>query len=378
MWQLHDVSRFKTRIQQIPFFYHRGAKDIAAKVRGVHRPGWTWVSDDISGYDQSVSDKHQRELANLIWARLISGDFSSFKNSWKDLPLLGPPLQLGQEAFVYIKRGMTPSGDLTTALDGTLINAARVLHCAARAMGTTARMAREAWGSSWCAFIQGDDTILGFKSDAFDVAQYEAASAELGYDTKVVPGVVFLMNLIEPTTGTWAPLASRVFQQTVFNEYGGRHPAVELFAFIARTPNQFWRVNPWADEVARLIADGECFSHYRVTPQTAREVFSSPVYMADLERELRTTPHRDERFKAVDPSGLSSAVSALLGSAADFALPTVSPHDAFDAAKRVAHFIGLSEEERPPQSVGIPGLPAPLESYYKLLQGKEDPDDEQA
>lgn len=351
MWQAHLVSKIKTRLVQVPFFYHAGPAEVAAKVRAAHRPGWIWYSDDISGYDQSVCDTHQRELASLVVAPLMGDDgkeFAAFKIAWKDIPLLAPSIRKGPEASLYRKKGMTPSGDLMTAFDGTLINAARVLTCVARAAGISVRAARESWGSSWTAFIQGDDTVLGFRRGFLDIGKYSTASEELGYSTKLVPGVVFLMHLIEPETGKWAPLAARVYQQTVFNEYGGRHPAIELFSFMARATDEFWFHNPWATTVAGMIRDGECFTAYRVTPQTARSALSLASFREDLERELPKVPKRWERFGEFRPSGVSDFVATLLADDGSTPLPVMTSRDAEKWATKIASFMSIPADDRPP------------------------------
>lgn len=360
MWQATNVAAFKTRIVQIPFFYHRGPADVAAKVKSVHRRGWVWFSDDISGYDQSVSDTHQRELAREVIAPLAGGDFAAYKLQWKDIPLLGPPLSRSAEGFLYTKKGMTPSGDLMTAVDGTLINAARVIRAVAVASGMTEEHARQSWGSRWCAFIQGDDTILGFEKGLIDMDKYVEVSEGLGYKTKLVAGVVFLMHLIDPETGRWTPLASRVYQQTVFNEYGGRAPCVELLSFVARATPRFMAENPWADEVLRMVGDGECFTRYGVTPWTATRALTDPVFVADLEAELPTVPHADKRFKDIDHSLLSDSVSRLLSKDDSSPLlgPQITRNEARTAALRIAAHMAVDKEER--QTTLPTGLPAAL------------------
>jgi len=270
---------------------------------------------------------------------------------------------------------MTPSGDLTTAMDGTLINAARVLTAVAAAMGVTPRVARERWGSTWCAFIQGDDTILGFERGTLDIDKYEAESRRLGYSTKIVEGVVFLMHLIRPTSGSWTPLVARVFQQTVFNEYGGRHPAVELFSFIARATPQFWDVNPWSGQIDRMLRDGECFSRYGVRPFEARRALKDPVFQAELAEQLKTVPQRDVRFQGVDLSGLSDAAASLLAEASETTpLPLVSREVALTGARRLAAFIATPAEDRP--SGHIPHLHSDLQEYYDHITQKGETNDD--
>jgi hypothetical protein len=369
MFQLERVARVKTRVEQIPFFYHAGPADVASKVHAVHRPGWVWFSDDISGYDQSVSDTHQRELGQFVVAPLIDSAFADFKMEWKDIPLLGPSLDTSNEAFLYLKRGMTPSGDLMTAFDGTTINAARVITCVARARGISERDARADWGVRWAAFIQGDDTVLGFQKGLIDIAKYAEVSAELGYNTKLITGCVFLMHLIEPKTGVWAPLASRVFQQTVFNEYGGRHPSIELLSFMARTPGHFWARNPWAQSVANMLKDSEPFKRYHVRPDTAAFAMTDPAFRHDVERELKTTPKKDERFKGLTNPVLSSVAAGLLSDTREAPMPRLTRDAAWEAAQRVAQIMATPLEHRSPTAVANI---KPLAAYWAVIEGHDD------
>ena len=255
-----------------------------------------------------------------------------------------------------------------TAFDGTVINAARVLRCVALATGMTLEATAASWGSRWAAFIQGDDTIIGAPAGFIDFDKYEEASAALGYKTKLIDGCVFLMHLIDPSTGRFSPLASRVFQQTVFNEYGGRHPSVELFSYMARATPGFIANNPWATRVEEMIKDGECFTRYGVIPVNFRAALRDPVFMEDLQRELLTTPNAADRFKDVSRSGLSDAVSALLTNADEVELPTVTAEEAWDAAQRVAAFMAIPAEQR---TSTLPQLPLPLQDYYnRITQGE--------
>jgi len=375
MWQLRGVAELKRWIMNVPAFYHKGPAHVARKVAAVHRDDWLWHSDDISAYDQSVSDTHQRELYSLVYAPLLKGTGLSslvdFKLAWKDTPVLGPPHWTSDRAFLYDKRGMTASGDLTTAADGTVINAARILRCVARAAKITVTQAAASWGRSWAAFIQGDDTVIGFRRGWLDIGTYETVSAELGYKTKVVPGVIFLMHLIDPPTGRWCPLASRVFQQTVFNEYGGRHPVIELFAFAARATPEFWGTNPWALEIAKTVADGECFQHYRTTPQLARSAIASPLVQHDLEEQLPGTPNLDTRFASVDLPGLSDAVHSLLARDQTTPLPQVTPVVAWRGARALAEYMAKPASTRPAE---IPDLGSELRDYYNVLSGRKGSD----
>jgi hypothetical protein len=225
--------------------------------------------------------------------------------------------------------------------------------------------------------IQGDDTVLG-TSVPIDRNKYEETSAELGYVTKIADGVVFLMHAINPFSGAWTPLASRVYQQTVFNEYGGVAPAVELFSFIARTPPHFWHTNPWAVDVAQLLRNGEPFLHYGVTPATAADALNDPVFMTDLAYALKTTPKRAERFKTFDETTLprnklSDAVAALIDDRNEVDLPQLPPDEAWTAAQQLATYMAIPEEERHGL---LPSLSGSAATYMQYITTGENHDDD--
>jgi hypothetical protein len=372
MWQVPHAWKIKARQRAIPQLQHFGPADCAEKVSAWHTPGMMWISDDISGFDQSVSDAHQREMIAEVYSPIIGQDASAFMLDWKDVPLLGPGLDTSHEGFLYRKLGMTASGDLKTALDGTVINFARLLRCVAVATGHTLAATVAGLGRWWHCLVQGDDTVLGC-SVPFDRAKYVATSEALGYATKLQDGVVFLMHAFLPATGAWAPLASRVFQQSVFNEYGGESPAVELFSFIARTPDHFWNRNPWADRVTGLFADGSAFVRYGVTPRTAHSAMTNPTFMADLAKDLGLIKGRAERFKSVEDSMfnktyLSDAVARLLDDRSEIELPRLTPAEAWDAAQRLAQYMAIPGDDRPRQ---LPTLGGPADDYLTYVQTGE-------
>lgn len=368
MMQVPWAHALKYRQAQVPNLWHLGPADVASKLRAWHGRGWAWWSDDISKYDQSVSDTHQRELSQTVIARFAGSEAARFKLKWKDLPLLGPGLDTGSEGFLYKKLGMTPSGDLLTAFDGTFINFARIIRCMRAITGKSAEEVLQGLNSWWACVVQGDDTVIGMERGLMKTDVYVETSAELGYSTKLVEGAVFLMHHIRPSSGEWAPLASRVFQQTAFNEYPGVSPAVELFSYIARTGAAFWRSNPWAERVTALLQDGEPFSKYGVTPFTAATALTNPRFINDLQHELGLTSHRAERFKSLDTdwiaSHVSDAAAALLDDRAELPLPPVAPVTAWSAAQRLAGYMAIPSDLRPRH---LPSLPGDAQTYLDYV-----------
>lgn len=351
-------------------FYHPGgAPAVADKIRRMDSPDSQWLSDDITAFDTNVRHQHQLELATCIHGPIASDRWREFKAHWTVLPLLGPPIQGGSEAYLYTKRGGTPSGSIDTAIDGTLINAARIIMAVAAATRRSPRQVWHAKGSWWDLLCLGDDTLLRVPKN-FDQAVYVRESERLGYPCRLSPHMVFLMNAFG-RQGQWAPLATRVFQQTVFHEYGGGGPAAELFSFIARTSTGFWTLNPWASLVADLVGDAEPFARYKVTPVTAARALNDPVFTTDLARELHLKPARSKLLEMEEhhnlPPALSLFAARLLSRPLrpDATLPAIKARET--DIMQIARYMGKTQEER--QSAGeLTGLSEEVQSLIDSME----------
>jgi len=365
MLQKRWADLLKARMYRLRQFYHPGgARHIAAKISVITRalgPGHVWFSDDITAFDTNVRPNHQDEMADLIHGR-ISPRWRAFKHEWKDIPLLAAPIAEGAEAFLYDKHGGTPSGAIDTAIDGTLINAARIVMCLSAATGQGPSSVWAGCGKWWDFMCQGDDTLLCVPT-SIDMAKYSSESLQLGYPAKLSTAMVFLMHHFTPH-GEWAPLASRVFQQTVFNEYGGGAPSLELFSFIARATPQFWVGNPWSSDVGHALARAEPFTRYGVRPETAAGALSDPVFQHDLATVL-ATPLGRRRLAHLEeqdlPTRLSNYASALLTpvSDGDIAVP-LTPAQAHGDALRIAAYMAVPADDRPPSITGLSSFTSEL------------------
>lgn len=358
MWQKRFADKLKHRLAQLPQLYHGGgAAAIALKIRSMKRiPGRFW-SDDISSFDKNVRPNHQRELIEEINAK-VSAEWARFKLHWKDVPLLSAAIGADHEAYLYEKEGGTPSGAIDTALDGTLINTARIIAGIARVTGRSEEDVVAGIGVWWDFLCQGDDTVLRLPS-GIDPGEYAAASEYFGYPCKVSQGLVFLMHAFTED-GVWSPLAARVFQQTKFNEYGGIHPALELLSFIARTAGPFWTTNPFAGHVGRMCEQAEPFARYKVTPRRARDAVMSPIFVADARTASKLAGGQRRVMALLEaqlPSSISDFASTLLSSSADgpllMGLDSARRARCHSDALRIAHYMGLSEQDRPARVGGL-------------------------
>lgn len=343
-----DVDRLKDRAKQIPQIYHPGGPEaVGRRVAARAGVGTVLWSDDVEKYDKHVRPNHLARFRLRLHGRISKG-WADFKAHWGDMPLLTPPITGGAEAWLYTRRGGIASGTIDTSLDGTLVNLARVVTCVAAA---TKRRPREVWaarGTWWDCWIQGDDTMLDLPKHA-DLGLYVAKSIELGYPCKLEDFAVFLMHAYD-RQGNFSPLAARVYQQTVFNEYGGECMEVELLAFIART-ERFWGRSPWQRDIAVVMAHAPCFEKYAVRPDQAVRALDDPQFKIALERSLHTARRRKIERRLADIADRSVAMSdfaAGLLSPDQPELPRVDRRTARADALAIARFMGMSEDERPP------------------------------
>lgn len=213
-------------------------------------------NDDISGFDQSVLRFHQ-ELAGESYRELMPGSDQLIEIFLAAhlLPVMAPPLSEGNLGFLYEKWGVTTSGIITTSIDGTRINMDRTGAAVAHERGWLPERAVEEFGHSWNAFWLGDDTQL-FTKFKMDATKYAEGSALAGFRSGLLPGIAFLSRWyglggaagVQPAM----PFITRLVQQTVFNEHGGRSEDIEVMGFHARV--FLARRHPKGDDVARHLA----------------------------------------------------------------------------------------------------------------------------
>lgn len=344
MLEVAGAQRMKYALAQTRWGWHTGHDNVHAKLRMLMQStGAVEIrQDDLSGYDTSVDFLHQEEVINIIQRRYVGDALCAFRVHWKDIPLQSAPAFLGDEAFLHRKHGQTSSGEIFTNIDGTLINAGRILMSAAAAMRCTAQQAAESWGRAWFFLCQGDDTVLGVPA-SWDWEAYVEESARLGYTAKVAEGAVFLMRYHDLRAGYHVALATRVLQQTWFNEYGGKTEEAELFALAARTEG-FDR-SPWSKHVMELLRQG-CPALRATGARTWADLLKhvqDPGFQDRLAAGLKPFGRTPDRWKGVDPSSVSDAVAKLMGARVAY-FETVPPQEAETAALRIAEWMGTPED----------------------------------
>lgn len=355
MLEVPGAQRIKYALGQTVWGWHTGHDNVHEKLRRLVAS--TKVKevkqDDISGYDTSVDELHQREVIDIVQRPYIGEALCRFRKQWKDIPLLASSPDTVHEAFLNRKKGQTSSGEIFTNIDGTTINAARILMAAAAAMRVTALDAARQWGIRWFFLCQGDDTLIGTPS-GWDWEAYIAESARLGYTCKVADGAVFLMRYHDLRRGVHTALASRVLQQTWFNEYGGQSEEAELFALAAR--GEGFDASPWGKhvfEVLRATGPNLRRSGARDWASLLKHV-QTPYFQELLAASLKRAARTPDRWKGVDTSLVSDAVAALMGARVAY-FPPADPASCERAAYQISEWMARDEEERssdPPVSDG--------------------------
>lgn len=361
------TRRLRAAIAGVPNFKHYGPDDILSKLLPFR--DFIWWSDDISAFDQSVSLVHQQALARIVYSAFVDPATIAFDAWFKQLPVLSPPLSGAGRAFLYDKSGMTASGDLLTGLDGTVINCARIFECAAAAMGCSVSEAKRRLGVTWFFLLQGDDTVIGHApSQPWDHSAYVARSEALGYKTKLVRGIVFLMHAFDLRLRRWAPLAARILANTLLPEFAPGGHYIALYALAARLR---WgiatRVNPWGHQLWHSIRKGEPVVRFGIRQEA--ELYSlvaSPGFIKELARELAVDPKVVRRL-GVDldvrtPTALSDLFAQLMTN------DTLSIDIAGDAialaatASALGRWLGRPSEDKGPLP-NMPGLNPDIHAY---------------
>jgi hypothetical protein len=269
-----------------PFtFKHSTPEQTLAKlvkaVRAVG-PGWRILSDDISGFDDSTYQAHQRTLYTRVWTFL--GKLRDMVVASITFPQLTGPYQIGFRASVVPRAGGILSGTIFTTLEGNSHNFLRVLHSVAAAMNVSIEQAAATRNRDWFVMIQGDDTLL-IVPPSFDGGKYEERSASLGFVSELRSEPVFLMTWYDLMQGRWHNLAMRALMRTATRERPAAGPATEAFAAAVR----------WAkcahDSTYRVcfeaLIPNPLFDRFNVrTPEDLRKLIMRDGFAELMEQEI--------------------------------------------------------------------------------------------
>lgn len=216
-----------------PFHVYTEAAQLR-EFRQYHLMGMKGNSEDISGYDLSVSAGMIRQAGESYKRILSQRKFIDQYNAHISMPLLGPPMDSVNEAFLYSKEGMITSGFITTDIDGSYINFCRVVYSMAAATGWSYETTLNNLGVKWFCKIKGDDTVLFEPKTGYEREVYLAATRDLGFKTDILPGVFFLMTRYNLENNLYYGLLSRSTMQTFLREHEPAGKYTEIFGLYAR------------------------------------------------------------------------------------------------------------------------------------------------
>uniref|UniRef100_A0A2V0R981 Uncharacterized protein n=1 Tax=viral metagenome TaxID=1070528 RepID=A0A2V0R981_9ZZZZ len=216
------------------------------------------MSDDISGFDLSVSHWHQQMLAKW-YAKFSSPYLARCYEEIITLPIIAPPLggmranKVGDKlvidatntAELIPTKGITKSGSVLTTIDGTIINFARCLYAAARSWSACSSLPydkgidyvlRKLKSGDLELYIQGDDVLwAGDGLVEFNHDVYVEASKEFGFKCALSPDPIFLMQVVDRQNKRSYGLLSRYLQNTMFRERPKFDPIIERLSLASRT-----------------------------------------------------------------------------------------------------------------------------------------------
>lgn len=271
--------------------WHGTEDDILLELRRHWALGQVMYNDDISSFDTNVSREDQEALAGAATAKWPQ--LAHIWDVWlyiEELPVLAGPILAGDIARLHKMRGQTTSGVLFTSLVGTIINFARCIAVRSRMSGHTISETLDAHDAHRHLTMNwGDDTIVGMDGE-LDTATWDGTSAEMGFPCEIGRGAAFLKKWYTPVR--WVPSATRAFQQTVWNEHGGRTGAIEVFGLFARTKHVEY--NPTWRHVERYIFDGlegtALKDWYVHDLRTLRYIVTTPLFQSAFEQDVKAHP----------------------------------------------------------------------------------------
>jgi hypothetical protein len=373
------ANQVKYGMMRTPWTSHPTELYVWEAIEGAKRRlggGVKILSDDISGFDQSVRRLHQTELAAHVYGHYWPGGVVNLWLEAQRMPILGGPIHTVRGGFLYERPhgGVTTSGVITTTLDGTFINLARVIIATAAACGwTVADAFSRLETGGWDARIWGDDTVLTVPS-TFNEDVYRDTSAALGYNTALTPGATFLMKYYDFTRRAVYPLASRVLQQTFWNEKGGRSEAIELLGLYSRTTG--FHSNPHHHMIWEMIKEEAPHLHkWGVSTRGGIErLLADPGFRGQLEQDIKASPrfladllgradrHPDERDLLF---WLGHILGPRISEDASFNVApamSLSPTVARDRALQLASYLATPVDDRPHEATWVRELSQDPES----------------
>jgi hypothetical protein len=282
------ATRVKYWLRSDPSFKHGTGAETARKIRELSH--LTFVSEDINGYDRSVTRKMQSSLLRHVYAHILTPEEQVAYDQLQELPILAPPLKRGEQGFLYARSGMTASGSIFTSNDGSILNAASIGYSVAKALDIPLDEVWNLKGSRWDMLVLTDDCVVGFdKWDATIERKYLAARKETGLSTSTFRGVVFLMTCVDTRTYEVTGVLTRALSKTFFRERPSRSLLVDLLGLYYRwdrsTGHPLFEVT-WQEAIA---AHPEARALGLVTFDRLARIVEHPSFVAQVLKDAQQT-----------------------------------------------------------------------------------------
>lgn len=227
----------------------RSHDEIFRKTGAKIRAGWHTYEDDISRYDLSVNDDHQR-LCYAFYDALLGGD-GDLSRAGESIPHAINRLEKVFTAdvstgLIFTPSGITRSGSQLTTADGTILNMLRIMFVLVKMgapVGDVAKMMVDGTpvlvdGVRLIILVQGDDVLILSEAPlSRDFGRkYASATVEFGFDTELLPGSNFLkryVRLASPAQPSGPMMPSRALLVGLLREHDN-HPAIEGIGALVR------------------------------------------------------------------------------------------------------------------------------------------------
>uniref|UniRef100_A0A2V0RJ16 RNA-directed RNA polymerase n=1 Tax=viral metagenome TaxID=1070528 RepID=A0A2V0RJ16_9ZZZZ len=251
------ASEAKSLMYGLPRHFHQRPETIAAM-----RGSSYMLSDDISGFDLSVSFEHQKRLAKYMYVPMMKR-VDPNAGYWKDIYeqlqtgvyIIAPPsqgmrlsVQTDRTAFypsttgrIVPRHGITASGSVLTITDGSFINLTRMVYAMCRSVPKWRDMSLSHAIDSVLdsfksrdveAYLQGDDVLMaGEVFRSLSEERWVEASEQFGFGTTISSDPIFLMQAIDRKRRYSYRLTSRFLQNMFFRERPKSGEFIERLSF---------------------------------------------------------------------------------------------------------------------------------------------------
>lgn len=234
--------------------------------------GYEIGESDLSGYDASIRPAYRKLLWSLCREFGYDEDAISLLEAYEDnVVILSAPWNMSQDGSAAVVRGRYGllSGLKVTTEVGSALSIAATL----KALVVCGALSESALAAgNWPPILMlGDDILLKVKKGSIKEDLFKEAYTEEGLKVKYLRGNRFLMNHI--LDGKKYGVASRIIQQTLFNEDSYTHVGQVFLALASRLTKpmlaEHWPLlQGWAAQAAQIVRLPEPFNYVATMDQS--------------------------------------------------------------------------------------------------------------